>query len=117
MIRRARRTPAGCRRPRTECRLVPENPSLLGRELLVGEDSLLLQGGQVLELLDTTFSAGGRRRRGGLRWGGVSLGRVRSRVLGSPTFSLAPAHSVRDGGGGADDDGGAGDAAKQSWHW
>src|SRR5436190_1696494 len=93
-----------------------QDPSLLGRELLVGEDSLLLQGGQLLELLDAILTAGSSRRSRsrGLR---VLLRRVGGLLLVAPALSLAPAHPVRDRGGGSGDDRGAGDTAKQSWHW
>ena len=59
-----------------------ENASLLGRELRVGQHSLLLQRGQILELLDAVRGRRRRRSRRGRRRLSVSL--LRGRLLRRP---------------------------------
>src|SRR3954452_17150400 len=91
----------------------PEQPALLGGELLVGEDALVAQLGELPEL---RHRVGGRRfgRRRRRRLVGVAAAGVR--VLGGPARGLAARDAVADGRGRAGHDGGAGDPAKQSGH-
>src|SRR3954451_8476939 len=87
-------------------------PRLLGPELLLGQDALITELGELLELLDHTLPAVGRGRRGSL----VLLGRSFLGLLLRPAVPLPAADAVGHGGGGTGDDGRAGHAAEQSWH-
>src|SRR3954447_1704968 len=89
----------------------PEDLGLLRRELLLGEDALVLELGELLELLDGIRLRLGRRRR-------VDLLRLRLGVglLLRPAVGLPARDAVADRGGGSGDGCGAGDAAKQSGH-
>src|SRR5215218_1621978 len=97
-----------------------EDPGFLGRELLVGEDALVAEGGKVFELLDRIGRGSCRRSGGlvdGLRFGIRGLGLAVGIVpLLLPALGLPARDPVTDGGGGAGHDGGAGDPAKQSRH-
>src|SRR3954451_20339794 len=90
-----------------------EDLRLLDRELVVGQDALLLQVGEVLELLDRIArgrGGGGRRRRRVLL-----LRLLRWRLLGillSPFLVLAVAYPASDGASGTRDDRGAAHHAK-----
>src|SRR4051812_48849228 len=69
-----------------------EDLCLLGRELVVGQDALLLQVGKILELLDRIDGRCGRRGRGR-----VLLGLLGGLILLPPAARLAPVHAARDG--------------------
>src|SRR5215217_282809 len=90
-----------------------EDLGFLGRELLVRENPLLVQRGELLQLLD-------RIRPRGL--GLVVALRLRvaalrlAVVLLRPPVRLPARDAIADRGRCAGDHGGAGDAAKQSWH-
>src|SRR5215210_7408953 len=87
-----------------------EQLCLLRGKLLVGQDALAVQRGDLLELLDRVGGRrGGRLLVSGFR---VPLLLVPARVLCAPARSLAAAHSVRDGGRCAGDHRRAGHPAK-----
>ena len=80
---RARR-PTGPRRPVGRRRDPPVRPlsqdfGLLRRELLLGEDPLILQGGEILQQFDLVLAKGGCRRRGGR--GGLHIDGLRGGLL------------------------------------
>src|ERR1700742_4982843 len=92
-------------------RSASEDLRLLGRELLLCEDPLLLELREVLELLDRVERRCRRRRlAGGL---GLVVG---GGVLRGPARGLPAGHAVADGRRGTGDGGGSGDAAKLSGH-
>src|SRR5215217_7462905 len=93
-----------------------EDLGLLRRELLLGEDALVLERSQVLELLDRVLATAADRGRG--RGRGVLLGRrlVGLLFLCGPPVCLAAADAVRDSGGGTRHRGSAGHSAEESWH-
>src|SRR5262249_38332542 len=95
-------------------RLRPEDLRLLRRELLLGEDALVLQLRELLELRDRIGRNRGGRGRPGLRRRSLLV--VLLLVLLGPAVGLAARDTVRDRGGGAGDDGGAGDPAEESGH-
>src|SRR5205814_643496 len=103
-----RRTPA--RRPsliaRSAACLRPQDLGLLRGELLVREDALLVQGAELLELLDRV-RRGGRRR---LLVGRLLVGGLLGGVLLRPAVGLAARDAVADAGGRSGDHRGAGDA-------
>src|SRR6185312_4318289 len=94
-----------------------EDLGLLRRELLLGEDALVLQRRELLELRDRVgLGRGGGGRLLVDRLLGVLLLRVLLVVLLRPARGLAARDAVADGGGRPGDDGGAGYPAEQSWH-
>src|SRR5436190_21143832 len=94
------------------CASLPQDLRLLLGELLVREDPLLVQGPELLELLDRV-RRGGRRR---LLVGRLLVGGLLGGVLLRPAVGLAARDAVADAGGRSGDHRCAGDAAKQSGH-
>ena len=89
-----------------------ENARLLSGELLLGQGSLFLQGGQILELLDAALPAGAGRLRGGVLLR-LLLG---ARVLRGPSVRLGDGSRGSRRRSRCRRGGGACNAAKQSWH-
>src|SRR5215207_2709625 len=90
-----------------------KDAGLLSSELLLGQHALVLQRGELLELLDATLSVAAGLSR---RWRRCVF-LLGIRLLRAPSLSLATAHAVRHCGRRAGDNCGAGHPAKQSWHW
>ena len=90
-----------------------EELGLLRRELRLGEDALLLELAELLELGDDVDRWRGRSRRGShlLLVRRVALGGGLGVLVGE-LGGLASLHATADGGGGPGDDGGAGDPAE-----
>src|SRR6185436_18411119 len=92
---------------------------LLVGELLVGQDALVAQRRELLELGDRVL-LGGRRGRRGRRLlvdDLLGCGLLRIAVLLAPSPGLPARDAVAYGRRCAGDDGGAGDPAEQTWHF
>src|SRR4051794_10701341 len=90
-----------------------EDLALLGGELLLGEDAVVAQLGEVPELLDRVALGLGGRVRGGCR---LRLGVLLLRFVAGPPPRLTAGDAVADGRRGSGDGRGAGDPANQSGH-
>src|SRR4051794_13647444 len=108
--------------PQRRCSAV-EDAGLLSLELIVREDTLLLQRREILELGQLVVHARFRRCRWRWRWRCVHrllllrlLLLVRLLVLLGPASGLAPRDPVGHGGGRAGDRSGSRNSANKSWH-